>query len=554
MKIFPVALVCTLVALLYPQCQANEVNARNYCPVQHCTELENELERWDCIGRHLYNTLEPGVDPLNGFYMQHDCHRVGWGNSVRGFFVTAFMALLTGRRLTLYHSQFNRMFSPPYDASAEWDYGLERRLAEQEAHAAKKRTPAELRYHLEMHLSQRWDYSPASHAERVQHWQHWTTALTDTELADTSKFKKYFTAPVMLSSMCGGSNLFVDKMDCLKWALPKFYDCLVAPPQQPGKERGLPMSIGHSVPAFYFSFRRPGPLLIKNIQLVRLRLGLPQLQEGMESAPGQWGIRTPGVYLLALHFRSIPVGFEPLGVDMQRGKQGRRRKELLHAFWVHAKKSAEHAKAIAACRGEELMIYLATDDPYNLRSVAEEKLGHIGRVVFGLDIDDVGHMTPYWNEKHHKNVQQVLRTGSLQGIRGDPSLAGDVNKELNVPQEQRLSYKDFSLHLGDRSEKAQERHGDWAITEWFLLSNAHWLIGHSGSAFAETAAILGLSPLGAMERFDMIHELSYQATSYRNDWDGADLCRVVHAADPQWRETCPNIKIPYTWDKDKDEL
>jgi len=463
------------------------------------------------------------------------------------------MAIMTGRRLSIYHSQFNRMFSPPYDAQAQWDYGFERSLLEREVSNPRQPTPDELRYHVEHTQSQHWDYAPGPHADKVKLWKHWSSTLSDAELSDPGQFKRHFTAPILLSSMCGGSKQYIENMECLREAMPQYFSCMTSPQAQPGKERGMP-AIAHSVPAFYFSFRRPGPRLIANIALVRSKLGLPQLQTGLEELSGQWGIRTPGTYLLALHFRSIPVGFEPIGVDMQQGKQGRRRKQLLHAFWVHATKSAEHAKQIAACRGEELMIYMATDDPYNLRDVAIKKLGRFGRVVFGLDIDDVGHMFPGWNDKHNKNVQKVLQTKSLEGIHGDVNLAGDVNQEVNLPKERRLSHKDFNLHLGDRSEKAKERHGDWAITEWFLLSNAHWLIGHSGSAFAETAAILGLSPLGAMERFDMVHELNHHATEYRNDWASSDICRVVHAADPKWRETCPNIRKSYTWKEGQDEL
>ena len=546
-----------LMLLASCSCQTKSVN-RNYCPVRHCTALENEMERWDCIGRQLYKPLEPGVDPLDGFYMQHDCHYVGWGNSVRGFFVSAFMAMLTGRRLSIYHSQFNRMFSSPYAASheqeQEWDWGYQRRVAEQEAQAGRTLSPENLRNEVEYVLASHWDYSPVAHAEKLEKWQQWTQHMTDEQLQDESRFKRLFTVPLLLTSMCGGSKTFIQNMDCLKEVLPQYHACITGASQQGGPDprRGIP-HVSHAAPAFHFSFRRPSPLMVENLALVRSRVGLPPLAAGLEPLPGQWGLRTPGVYLLALHFRSIPVGFEPLGVDMQQGVQGRARKVMLHAFWVHAVKSAEHAKQIASCRGEELMIYLATDDPFNLRHVAQEKLGHIGRVVFGLDVDDVGHMVPGWTEKHHKNVQEALRTRSLQGLHADPNLARD-NQEVDVPKRRRLSHKEFNVHLGDRSESAKVRHGDWSMTEWFVLSSAHWLIGHSGSAFAETAGTLGLSPLGAMERFDMIHQLNFQTTSYRNDWDSDDMCRVVHAADPKWREACPNVKINYTWKNDSDEL
>ena len=31
---------------------------------------------------------------------------------------------------------------------------------------------------------------------------------------------------------------------------------------------------------------------------------------------GQYGLHTPGYYILALHFRRIPLGFEPLSASL----------------------------------------------------------------------------------------------------------------------------------------------------------------------------------------------------------------------------------------------
>ena len=57
-----------------------------------------------------------------------------------------------------------------------------------------------------------------------------------------------------------------------------------------------------------------------------------------------------------------------------------------------------------------------------------------------------------------------------------------------------------------------------AITEWFILAQCNWLIGVTGSSYAETAGGLGLSEMGFMERLDMISTNSEPATTMRKDW------------------------------------
>tara|TARA_B110000090_G_C13172473_1_gene366009 strand:- start:362 stop:619 length:258 start_codon:yes stop_codon:yes gene_type:complete len=72
------------------------------------------------------------------------------------------------------------------------------------------------------------------------------------------------------------------------------------------------------VPFFYNLFKRPGPKMVQYLDKVRVKLDLPMLEDGIEEYPGQWGLRTPGYYLFALHFRNIPVGFEPLAIDLNQ--------------------------------------------------------------------------------------------------------------------------------------------------------------------------------------------------------------------------------------------
>ena len=92
-----------------------------------------------------------------------------------------------------------------------------------------------------------------------------------------------------------------------------------------------------------------------------------------------------------------------------------------------------------------------------------------------------------------------------------------------------------------RHEEATRVHADMAMVEWFILAHAQWLQGHSGSSFAESAGALGLSPLGAMERMDIVHSAHHSATTFRRDMNSiADFCTPVGAADPAQAAKCPN--------------
>ena len=84
-------------------------------------------------------------------------------------------------------------------------------------------------------------------------------------------------------------------------------------------------------------------------------------------------------------------------------------------------------------------------------------------------------------------------------------------------------------------------HANMAMVEWWILAQSNWLMGHSGTSFSDSAAGVGLSPLGVMERMDLVHGMNHASTSMRRDWD-RDSCSVVGAANPQHAETCPNRK------------
>ena len=368
----------------------------------------------------------------------------------------------------------------------------------------------------------------------------------------------------------------------------------------------------------YMAFKRPSTKMIEYIKIIRKNIGLPTLPSGLEEIPGQWGIRTPGYYILAVHYRNIPIGFEPVAIELRQTKSQHEYKTAISTgFWQHIKQSAIEAKKIATCRNEKLLIYVATDDPYNIREKAKDYLKEYGDVVFGLDANDVGHMNPGWEDHTEKALLESISKKTVKGInaalhspqpdegdlpyteaeRGldhldsleslqpdDPNATGGLpddyqpNEHGDIPLHpdthlpydpntadsndqnpedtidfaaKHLSESDeYTYHKGERSTEATARHGDWSIAEWFVLSNAHWLIGHSGSSFAETASTLGLSPSGVMERYDMIHGEGHVHITNRIDWDD-DQCTHVYAADPKHRETCPNSNEKEVDDEDE---
>ena len=91
-----------------------------------------------------------------------------------------------------------------------------------------------------------------------------------------------------------------------------------------------------------------------------------------------------------------------------------------------------------------------------------------------------------------------------------------------------------------KDAKSVEVHANMAMVEWWILAQSTWLMGHSGTSFSDSAAGVGLSPLGVMERMDLVHGLNHASTSLRRDWENDNSCAVVGAADPQHRESCPN--------------
>jgi len=91
---------------------------------------------------------------------------------------------------------------------------------------------------------------------------------------------------------------------CIQSLFPDFYACVL-------KDPVCPQDPLYAL-VFDALFRYPSAALHSSLNKIRKRLELPYLPAGTEPQPGAWGLRTPGTYLLALHFRALPGGFEPM--------------------------------------------------------------------------------------------------------------------------------------------------------------------------------------------------------------------------------------------------
>lgn len=190
------------------------------------------------------------------------------------------------------------------------------------------------------------------------------------------------------SGVCGGSPNFILKGDCTSKILSNFGRC-ANPARLPSGEDSHVSEQQLLVPFYYMTFSNPTKFMVEKLNAIRDRLTLPRLEPGVEPKAGLYGLFTPGYYIFALHFRRVPLGFEPLSVEVNENKGVTWKTNMLKAYWNHVTKFAQKAKQIAECRKEILLIYFATDDIHNLRSEAEKHLSEFGRVVFGLTVDEV---------------------------------------------------------------------------------------------------------------------------------------------------------------------
>jgi hypothetical protein len=263
------------------------------------------------------------------------------------------------------------------------------------------------------------------------------------------------------------------------------------------------------------------------LSTIRKRLELPELTLGAEPRPGAWGLRTPGYYLLALHFRSFPQGFEGFTNDESVWRAGKH----FAPFMAASEIIAERAVKIAECRGLKLVVYFATDHARALRNTVQQRLSRFGRVMFGLEEKEVGHVIPMFTkaDKQKLEEKQASCTRAEEHPGHNSSNYGSCHF-MAVPS---------------ATEEERNLHQVMGMAEWWILAQSHWLVS-AGSTYSGTAANVGLGPQGVMERFDQLDHFEngtgtkYMIQHVRRDLDGEDPCKPVFAADPAEASKCPN--------------
>ena len=423
----------------------------NVCHVKSCAEnKKTELERWECFADHVF-----GED--SGRFVSQQCDGLGWGNSISSLSITVELAALLNARV-MFNPQFrfSRLWTPPRE------YTLNESFKEEF-----------------------WTYS-------FEGFESWLESISKSD----SSFER-FNHKILKPSICGKDVNLVQRSNCTSVALPMFGQCLQEfGGRLPGtSEQFFELDTLVSLPAFFAAFRRPSPLLAEYIQRIRTRLSLPQLEADTEPHPGSWGLYTPGYYLLAFHFRHIPLGFEPLSVMLNEGHYLEDKSKELQTFWHSARLCAEQARALARCRNESLLIYFATDDAENLRPRAAAELGGYGRVVFGLEEDEVGHMQPHWTADAAKEVEEkkaeVLRQREARArcaAQDGAAAATDAACASAAAGEEQEPATAVYMVSPRRGAAATARHRDMALVEWWILASAQWLATTLHSSYSNTAA------------------------------------------------------------------
>ena len=397
--------------------------AFEYCPAKACSNEQSEIERWDCVGKYLFEQHS------NERFVLHPCQDLGWGNGITAMLVSAQLALAMNSRLV-----FARNFTHLWELPGATPLPLEIRTNRV-----------------------RFDYEKDGRSE--DSYKNWINGLKETKGLDR------FNKKLVDSGMCGMDIKLVKNGECLTEALTVFGKCI---------DRVQDMAV--NMPVYYNVFKKPTKRLVDMLAQVRERLALPQLEPGLEPKPGQWGLYTPGYYLFALHFRMIPLGFEPLSVMLNEKQHLESQINELKEFWDSAKRLAKQARALADCRNETLLIYFATDDVENLRARATKRLGRFGRVVFGLSEDEVGHSSPQWTSMSMRQVDErqavVLEEKAAAEKARKCTAEAAMTGKCERPARPAGRESKVSVVRTARDAEATEKHRDMALLEWWILANA----------------------------------------------------------------------------------
>jgi hypothetical protein len=351
------------------------------------------------------------------------------------------------------------------------------------------------------------------------------------DLSMSKNSREFYNDTALFVTIAGGSgmDMLITTGNCLSESMPMFGKCVT-------RFRGTLLNM----PIYYHLFKKPTAKLQRYISEIRTRLSLPDLDIGIEPFPGAWGLYTPGYYILALHFRRVPLGFEPDAAVKNEPQHLVVRQRQLDDFWQRAQSAAHHAREISDCRGEQLLIYFASDD-VGLRPAAEERLRRHGRVVSGLAAEDVGHSSaPLWRPAPPPPAPEP-------SCAADAALCAGAASGGETGADDRAGWE--ATERERRAAAQRERAADLSKVEWWVLANAQWLVmSPAFSTFSASAAAWGLGPGGRMERADP----DTGPPAFRADWmsdsdadvgGGGTGCTLVSAADARQRRVCPNPPV-----------
>ena len=365
-----------------------EGTEEDYCPSHRCGILEKTVDQWDCAARYLTNydvktlgelqsreeelSIEVFDEFMNRTFTQlvsHTCN-LGWGNNIRGLANSISLSLSLGRKLHIADSTFQRMFS--FSSNKVVDDFF----------------PA----NYVSNISNREFFDFEKHGRSPGRYENFVSNLYYNE-----SFANPYKKTILVSGVCALESEFVTRSECLLDTIPSFMTCL--------RDSTLPLSGPLlSVPFFYMTFRKPSSLAVNIINNIRDRVDLPHVEWPHSVAKSHldlnkidvrhMGLRTFGYYIFTLHFRNFPIGFERHSEEfnMEGSDVLNRRRNLLQSFLQLAAGAVVKAKLLSQCRGEKLVIYFASDD-VSLRKIIKSMFSMYGKVVFGIEENEVGHST-----------------------------------------------------------------------------------------------------------------------------------------------------------------
>ena len=477
------------------------------CDVQTCSrdtdgKVTLERDRIDCVSYRVFRDAPPktqrgevaGDDQGIIIYKNGQ----GWGNCINGLYTIFPFAAALGRRVIIDISYYRMCFLPSDHGSPEWAHVPQWPLATRSKH---EKNSTMLFHDIE--------YAVQRQQSGVDVWN---ARLRNEELV----YAEHTQEPQNV--YCNGPNFWLNS--CLN----STFRGRAHNPSCPSNEGVDSVAKAAVLPAVV---HRPSLVLQSALSDIRERLGLPMAPPNTEPRPGSSGIRSPGTYILALHFRAIPQGFE----GVANNPSVRQAVPHFDPFIDAAAIVAEAAAEIATCRGLKLLIYFATDHARALRKPAEDRLRQYGRVLFGLKETEVGHVAPIFSEADRAEIEQIRAT--CEDVEGP------------VTTSRRLSF-DSCHFLAEPANSDDEKklHQVFGMAEWWILAQSNWLMASGYSTYADTAANVGLGTHGIMERYSHLGaKVNGSGTMFliddiRPNFNADGLC-TDHV-----EVTCPNNGAP----------